>query len=312
MRGMDQSLSWIISTLLALTLFGSLYGISYWQTQKQAKTDQAKEDSEHKERVSVFAQLEQRDQQMLSTAATGEQSKDLRQPLPHGVADWEYSGPKGPQRWSHLHSQNRRCRDGLKQSPIDILTRTTRKAQPQQGTLSFHYKMGRIRIWHDGQSIAGQFSSGGSVDYREVNYQLQRFHLRVPSEHRIDQRVFEAELQLYHQSRSGSELAIGVLIEPGKAKSDLIALLENPPQQAGQQKDWVRFDSRWLLPENTKGVYHYEGSLTYPPCRQPVGWFILASRLRIPTRLLDQWVKTLRFNARAPQPMHARDVVRSF
>lgn len=60
---------------------------------------------------------------------------------------------------------------------------------------------------------------------------------------------------------------------------------------------------------NSKDFYHYEGSLTTPPCAEVVDWFVYEEPLHIEQEVLDMMQAQFgRFTNRKVQPLNGRTV----
>ena len=64
-----------------------------------------------------------------------------------------------------------------------------------------------------------------------------------------------------------------------------------------------------LLPANTDAYYHYQGSLTTPPCSEIVNWYVLKDPIKVSDEQVAQFAKAVGDNARPIQGMHRRFVL---
>ena len=144
-----------------------------------------------------------------------------------------------------------------------------------------------------------------TVEHHSGLYQLQQFHFHwgpangTGSEHTVDSSQADAELHFVHSKKDTSDenqrdflTVIGVLLD----------VLE---EEADVSSPWGKMDINSIQPINSKPVkvsdlvlghllpanqsyYHYQGSLTTPPCSETVQWFVMKERLSVPTSFLRQ------------------------
>jgi len=70
----------------------------------------------------------------------------------------------------------------------------------------------------------------------------------------------------------------------------------------------VRLHPKNLLPRVTQ-YYHYNGSLTSPPCSEGVAWFVMKTPIEVSAEQVAQFTAVMHQNARPVQPMHDRVVL---
>lgn len=117
------------------------------------------------------------------------------------------------------------------------------------------------------------------------------------SEHKVNGKPAELEIHIVHAKLGESNISasdhvavIGVLADVD---------MEAPIEGVWTQLDPTRIQSfnshipvldlkiHQLLPKKTLDYWHYEGSLTTPPCSENVAWFILQNRITVPGIYLD-------------------------
>jgi carbonic anhydrase len=65
-----------------------------------------------------------------------------------------------------------------------------------------------------------------------------------------------------------------------------------------------------LLPPG-RAYYHYEGSLTTPPCSETVDWLVLAHRVEVAEKDIARFAKLYPMNARPVQKLDRRFILNS-
>ena len=225
--------------------------------------------------------------------------------------------------------------EGQRQSPIDIDTKNLLKSN----------ELGDLKLTNFDKSLSGTWSNAGNSirfdpasgsptvlfqNHRGV-YELQQFHFHwgatgsQGSEHTIDGQTYSGELHFVTRkttvdATAGDAFAVlGVLLVSDNSMSATGSwkeLLDNIPTQNQKKNSVSAVQPADLLPSSLS-YYHYEGSLTTPPCSEIVQWFLLRSPLNVPSAFLDSLRNTvtgmegqsLCANFRKPQPLNGRQVM---
>ena len=118
-------------------------------------------------------------------------------------------------------------------------------------------------------------------------FYLQQFHLHNPSEHTVDNASFGMELHLVNKSDDGALAVLGVLMNTGDENSPLAELFSKMPTTKTDENSMVALDEKIdpsdLIPVGSK-VARYSGSLTTPPCTEPVIWSVFLTPSSVPPR----------------------------
>jgi carbonic anhydrase len=89
------------------------------------------------------------------------------------------------------------------------------------------------------------------------------------------------EVHFVHEAADGSKAVVGILTEDGADNEALAKILANRPRNGktieGCNAD---LDLRALVSVNETS-FHYQGSLTTPPCSEGLQWWVMTQRITI-------------------------------
>jgi carbonic anhydrase len=225
---------------------------------------------------------------------------------------WSYTEEGGPAGWAGLTPVYAACGSGKSQSPINILTNTS-KGSP---AWTLEYKTTRLRIAHheqvdelinNGHTIQVTPEPGSFLNYSGKRYDLEQFHFHTPSEHTIDGKHAPMEIHFVHQGEDQSLAVVGVLVMEGRHNANADQLIKNLPNAVGERKthDSVQIDISLQVPKDV-WAYHYIGSLTTPPCTENVQWLVLQKPVEMDKKQLQAFSSRLKQNNRPIQPLNER------
>ena len=242
---------------------------------------------------------------VLFGAAVGSHSAVAQRETP---APWNYSGSGGPDHWSDLEPDFKGCAVGQHQSPIDI---RDAEEQPDLAPIRFDYKLSPLKIINNGHTVQVNYEPGSSITVNGVSLALKQFHFHHPSETTIDGRQYDLELHLVHQDTAANRTAVvSVLIKSGAENPLLRVLWGNIPQTAGEEvtRKKVVINAASFLPGD-QNYYMYDGSLTTPPCTEPVRWYVMKTVIEASPSQISAFAKLYPNNARPVQPLDGRTIV---
>mmetsp|Transcript_40283 Transcript_40283/g.126830 ORF Transcript_40283/g.126830 Transcript_40283/m.126830 type:complete len:337 (-) Transcript_40283:80-1090(-) len=157
-------------------------------------------------------------------------------------------------------------------------------------------------------------------------YDLREFITHTPSEHWVDGKGFDLEIQLVHvldmsdyqqpRSSSNSLYVIVSLLFSAAAEGDcppfLFKLADALPKTSEQPRkliDSLSFkEIASELGPYLRSYFRYEGSLTTPPCTEGVVWFIASKPIPLSKDVLQALSKLEGRNNRPIQPLNGRVV----
>lgn len=185
---------------------------------------------------------------------------------------WSYEGDTGPKYWGDFEDAGT-CKSGQEQSPINI----QKVAESRSAAPAIRYnKNASIRINDNGHTIVyTPTTPDNSITINNERFELKQFHYHTPSEHQFGGQSYPAEMHFVHANSAGSLAVIGVMLKQGVANNAAGVLLNGTHLSAENQVDFTvnNVDLNTLIPKMPT-FYHYNGSLTTPPCSEQVKWFV--------------------------------------
>ncbi|UTR13130.1 carbonic anhydrase [Salipaludibacillus sp. LMS25] len=246
-------------------------------------------------------------------SASGE-GKDLDQAETHEEVmkeahdgHWSYSGETGPEHWGSLDPSYELCEKGEEQSPINI---DTDEVTVTEVDISTTYQPSSFTLEHNGHTIqANALTHDNVLSIDGVDYPLVQFHFHVPSEHQLDGENLAMELHLVHKNQEEELAVLGILMEEGDANEEIAKLWAEMPQEETEEAIELNdlIDLEALLPSSNEG-FHYDGSLTTPPCSEGVKWVVLEEPISVSQEQIDAFAEIFPNNNRPVQPWNDRDV----
>ncbi len=205
---------------------------------------------------------------------------------------------------------------GTKQSPIDITTRTE---NPYLPPIIFQYKSTALKFTPNPYNIKIDCKdTGNQIVIDGKTYKLKEFHFHRPAEEVVAGERAAMSIHFVHQNVDPAcgraddnpcSVVVAVEILEGKPDPEMkdpmtkavrkLLITYGPP--SGEPLDLSEF-----LPAD-KTYFRYQGSLTTPPCDEPITWYVLRRGIYFPPEQIAQFAA--RFpspNARETQPANGR------
>ena len=215
----------------------------------------------------------------------------------------------------HKHQENwiGVCKEGKRQSPIDLKTEYANKVRLTTHPLKFngYDKQLAAQVENNGHTVKITFSDGPDDDIwvKDEGISVSRYEFAQAhfhwgeddhqgSEHTIDGKAFPMEMHLVHwnleagktmqdavKKSTGTSLEVlGMHFKIGKTNEKLRDVFDAIKQvqkhnQTASIKHGIRLND--LLPSNTDALYRYEGSLTTPGCSEIVMWTVFKEKIEI-------------------------------
>ena len=214
---------------------------------------------------------------------------------------WSYDGPTGPGRWGDLQDEYAACKEGRRQSPIDLAGSRRGPLPP----LQFDYAATPLAIANNGHSIQVNYAPGSTLTVARQRYELLQFHFHAPSEHTVGGRSFGMEAHLVHRDGQGQLAVVGILLQAGAANAFLQPIWQHMPRVYGiTQAGDAPVNVAEFLPTD-QSYYTYAGSLTTPPCTEGVSWYVLRTPVEASTDQITQFAAL--FPPHNARPVQARN-----
>jgi carbonic anhydrase len=215
---------------------------------------------------------------------------------------WTYEGEKGVEAWGSLSPDNALCATGKKQSPINL---AWRKPSQKAARLDMSYAPTAAVADLSTPVPTIRFNGANQLLLNGKVFNLERIEFHSPSEHQLSKNSMSLEIQFIHKAVSGNAMAaLSVFAIEGRENSllnDVWAQFANP-NPAG-----MNFDASLLIPPQ-KTHYHYQGSLTTPPCTEGVEWIVFNTPTELSKEQIMAYRSKFAANSRPVQPLNGRKV----
>ena len=284
-----------------------------WKSQQQVICAAQKAMAASGEKVKVMSECKDE-----ATAAKGEKdTKDAKddkaeskgkkdahgkdaKPEEKHVAHWDYEGEMGPENWGKEFPT---CGKGKSQSPLNIKG----PFEKVRFNVVPDYKPGPLKILNNGHTIQVNVAPGSKLRIDGKAFELLQFHFHRPSEEHINGKPSAMVIHFVHKNESGELAVLGVLLQEGNENPGIKTLWTHAPKAEGPETvpDGVMFNPANLLPKEMD-FFHYDGSLTTPPCTEKVKFYILKTQVNIAKEQVTDF--PFKMNARPVQPANGRPI----
>ena len=216
------------------------------------------------------------------------------------AAHWDYEGAMGPENWGKEFPT---CGKGKSQAPLNIKG----PFEKVRFSVAPDYKQGQLKIVNNGHTIQVNVPVGSKIRIDGRAYDLMQFHFHRPSEEHIDGKPSVMVVHFVHKNLEGELAVLAVMLREGNENPGIKTLWTHAPPKEGPEvvPDGVMFNPANLLPREMD-FFHYDGSLTTPPCTEKVKFFILKSQVNIAKEQVSDF--PFKMNARPIQPPNGRPI----
>ncbi|MDE2940396.1 MAG: carbonic anhydrase family protein [Chloroflexota bacterium] len=240
---------------------------------------------------------------VLGLPGSGKSASSTDEPV-----DWGYWGAGAPNNWGSLSPDFALCAEGTQQSPIDLVDCVEDATAPE---LMFDYHGYAREVNHNGTIAHVEYDSGNTLTVGSNRYELVSMHIHVHAEHQVEGQLFPAEMHLVHRKEGGFLGVVGQLYRLGQSDPVVQALIDAYPEPGQAIHTGFTLNAAESLPVD-RGYYHYNGSLTTPPCTEGVDWYVLREIRTVSQEQVSR-IAALHngFNHRPIQARNGRRVIRS-
>jgi carbonic anhydrase len=213
---------------------------------------------------------------------------------------WDYEGEMGPENWGKEFAT---CGKGKSQAPLNIKG----PFEKVRFSVAPDYKQGPLKIVNNGHTIQVNVAQGSKIRIDGKPFDLLQFHFHRPSEEHIDGKPSAMVIHFVHKNAEGELAVLGVMLREGNENPVIKTLWAHAPKKEGPEvmPDGVTFNPANLLPREMD-FYHYDGSLTTPPCTEKVKFYILKTQTNISKEQISDF--PFKMNARPIQPANGRPI----
>jgi carbonic anhydrase len=216
------------------------------------------------------------------------------------TAHWEYDGALGPENWGKEFPT---CGRGKSQAPLNIKG----PFEKVRFSVAPDYKQGQLKIVNNGHTIQVNVPTGSKIRIDGRPFDLLQFHFHRPSEEHIDGKPSAMVIHFVHKNAEGELAVLGVMLREGNENPGIKTLWTHAPKAEGPEvvPDGVMFNPGNLLPREMD-FFHYDGSLTTPPCTEKVKFYILKTQVNVSKEQIAEF--PFKMNARPIQPANGRQI----
>jgi carbonic anhydrase len=118
------------------------------------------------------------------------------------------------------------------------------------------------------------------------------------------------ETHFVHQNARGQLAVVAVLHSEGARRSNMKSFIAAIPTQVNKPVPYSLSLSSIGLAYGDTAYYRYNGSLTTPPCSEGVRWYVMKEPRPISIEQQQIFINLIGKDARGPQPLNARVVLK--
>lgn len=236
---------------------------------------------------------------------TNEATKS-KENVEESVLDWSYKGEKGPDNWEKLNKKYK-LKSTKEQSPIDISKEAKVEALASE---AIHFQPGYFELLRQDQQLTltpmPVEGKENILTFNEEDYLLTAINLHVPSEHKIQGKQYDGELQLKFESKEKKNLIMAVMLEEGEKNYALDQVSNEMTKLKNNKKVTTKepISTLALIPQEREYIA-YQGSFTAPPTTEGVQWLVMKKAITLEKSQLKELTKVLKDNVRPIQKQKA-------
>lgn len=233
----------------------------------------------------------------------------------HISTDWAYDASYN---WGAIKPAYETCHTGTQQSPV-ALTLT-------EGLSHYHYPTfseydrnvsGNWSNWGYGPSYnlshpADDWTTLPVLKWDNETSYLKGWHIHTPADHSVGGDRSKAELHMVHVNSDGLETAVlAIRLDPGSSPNAFFSQLpplvpyRNPKPVPNVQ---MNMDLILTAAGHFSDFWSYKGSLTSPPCREGIRWFVARNIVFTSVQQMRDVLTVSTFSAREEQQIWLHEI----
>ncbi|MGC6769936.1 carbonic anhydrase family protein [Enterococcus sp. LJL51] len=222
--------------------------------------------------------------------------------------EWSYSGERGPEHWGTLCDWFAEGAAFPDQSPIRLsVDSINEKKLIGSDSITFHYKK---EVFTEKEFKNTMHfvppNTESFIVYADQTYHLTDIHFHTPAEHLLEEQEYPIEFHLVHMNDLGQNLVVGCLFNLTRDVNKFTEL--RTLVEGSIRTHEFYFDPSVFLPEK-RSHFHYTGSLTTPPTKGPIPWFVFQEVGQMDRQLVESLKEgMLALNSRPLQDRKGRPV----
>ncbi|KAK5084885.1 hypothetical protein LTR70_007827 [Exophiala xenobiotica] len=229
---------------------------------------------------------------------------------------WQYDES---QDWGKINPNYSLCQTGTQQSPIALLFNQglSQAHRPHFNGYTAN-STGQFYNWGYGPSFTfyhdeGVYDTLPSMEMDNETLYMTGWHVHAPADHTVGGDRSKAELHYVHYDATGRERAVvAIRLDPGQDDSRFFAQFPSPMIHFNDTSsiENMAIDPMQAIREvaNFSNFWTYQGSLTSPPCKEGLRWFVARNILFTSVRQMQDLLGASTFSARAEQEVWLHQV----
>ncbi|KAL2332023.1 hypothetical protein Fmac_019604 [Flemingia macrophylla] len=187
---------------------------------------------------------------------------------------------KGPLNWGNIKEEWHLCKNGTRQSPINLQENRAIVVFNSSG-IQRNYRPANANLLSTDHDIMVNWTeNAGYILINGTQYQLVQCHWHSPSEHTINGIRYDLELHLVHRSLNAVAV-IGLLYHTGNPDQFLSTIEDDLTLMAANITNVTHLgivDPEQIAGLTSNKYFRYNGSLTTPPCSENVTWTVFTQQ----------------------------------
>ncbi len=228
---------------------------------------------------------------------------------------WSYEGANGADHWGDLDPEYATCKTGREQSPIDIHG----AAKASLAALRFEYKGAPLAHFvNNGYTVRVNYPAGNGnvLVVGDTRYELTQFHFHRPSEEYVltgkTRAIWSSSLHAF-AAGTRSDTGRRSIGHDGPREQRLPSncmrtCATESWRRCGRSCACSRLNPSWPPAAWRAPTYVYQGSLTAPPCREGVTWYVLKAPVTLSPEQINAFAALYPHDVRPLQPLNGRVV----